>query len=311
MAFTVLEEVTSKIDNLSSNLAWDAKILNRSMEMEYPLSLRVGIGESNTAWLNLMYYVGSLTFDSQQLNKYLQIPNNTALNRFVLAILEHHKLRVSDIEHALRAITSAGNILPFMGCYQKLIATRNVECSAFEKNEQHRDSLISVFNIPLLRRSFGDFHITKVNDPKGRINLMIHIPNMHRMVIIELKVIQLDILIFRLWPNFQHTHGQKALSHGDIFDPPILSPASFELQRSLPASPDGYSVGSIRGRATRPIVELLEEFRHKKMVRKEFRICLSCHHHWLSQNIGLGDGHEGRIQWANTSDHMMFENFDY
>lgn len=140
-----------------------------------------------------MRYVGGLTYPDNSHGGHLQVPNYVASQRFVKAVFERYHLRVEDIDSALQAIATSGNILPLLEFYQRLMSERDVGHSDFERTEdQHRDSLhIALFNYPILKKDL-EFQITKVK--KGHIcerkafSLLFNSPSLH----IHRRIKQMD-----------------------------------------------------------------------------------------------------------------------
>ena len=111
-----------------------------------------------------MLYIGGLTFADQMPEKYLQIPNFVAAQRFASAVLDRYHLRITDIEEALQKITSNGDIKSLLNCYQRLMIERDLGDSDLNKSEEiHRDSIYySFLKNPFLRQTKTEFEITKV-----------------------------------------------------------------------------------------------------------------------------------------------------
>ena len=92
-------------------------------------------------------------------DKYLQIPNLVAAQRFVSAILNRYQLRTSDIKDALQKL-STGDISTLLGYYQRLMSERDVgDKDLKDKSEEHhRDSFYyALLKNPLLLEANAEF----------------------------------------------------------------------------------------------------------------------------------------------------------
>ena len=88
--------------------------------------------------------------------KYLQIPNFVAAQRFAKAVLDRYHLCTTDIEDALLSIASDGDIKPLLSC--------DLGDGDLKKSEEiHSDSIYyALLKNPFLRQTKSEYEITKV-----------------------------------------------------------------------------------------------------------------------------------------------------
>jgi hypothetical protein len=132
----------------------------------HPFIQHLDVLKSESAWLSFMLYIGGLTFANKQPEKYLQIPNLIAIERFAKAVLDRYHLLATDIDGALQDVGSNGDIKPLLSCYQRLMVERDLGDGDLNKSEEiHRDSIFYfLLKNPLLQRTESEYEITKVRN---------------------------------------------------------------------------------------------------------------------------------------------------
>lgn len=118
----------------------------------------------------MLIYHGALTFDHNDPASQLRVPNQIAAERIAGAVLAKYDLKTDTLfqlkdrlDTALRRMHEAGDPVPSLGCYERLMTQRDVGFTDFEKGEtNHRDLCFHVFQVLPIVIPEVEYNFTKV-----------------------------------------------------------------------------------------------------------------------------------------------------
>lgn len=181
-----------------------------------------------------MVHIGGLTFDSDSPNKHLKISNVVAATRIAKATCYRYSLKRENLQYALGALVSKGNIEGILSIYEILHHKRPHTKITDVKEATHRDRMCTILLQNHCVETKLEYKVQKRRHASAKTttgNIDICLDTESRRIIIELKCVRLKHLSLKS-PQADVLERAEELTKMPLKEVPALRFASFDQFRS-------------------------------------------------------------------------------
>jgi len=200
--------------------------------------------DNKSSWRSMLVYFGAFTFDADNPETHIRIPNRVALKRFATTVLKGYDIARSLLV-GLQNLISNGNIQQPLSCYRDLIVQRDrtIDDLTQKSEENHRDTFYFCMRLSHVLGSRVEFEVKKATNMPGYVDLLFQTSKF--LIITEWKFYRINYLNI---PGNTDALSKAATLHGYTLEQ-ILNTRFYQW--------DKYHRGTIRDQAQREAPQLM------------------------------------------------------